>query len=453
MSQGNVPISLLLDGSKNQKPQRLDSLKNLKLPYASPASSIPGSIQNLISQYQTSVGLPQATSPIYVSDEPSPSLQAAHSSGQTSGSVPPAGQAATSLQAAPVLDHIKNFQTSFQLGAQAQSILPAQSAPPVLKAAPKNASSRASINSLINADDRSSIPSPPPNETAKQPEKKKRAAPKSDAANKRAKVDTKKAVKTEGKAEPKKSKSKKKTPEVVAPAQEKPAIHPTMATDLAKDSSSINLPEVSFVDDTKDADEKEKREPPVIALDIPLLDPKNPKPGQAQVVINVLKLAEDKYGWNVIHPTARSAIDLMDEMLEDEDDGDDDDEDDVADEKANTKSTDDKATKNADDKANVKDEKASSKGADEKANSKGADEKANPVKKKEELTEEQKVKRHEAKMNRKVGKYDFEDPFIDDAELQWEEEITTTKEGFFVYWGPLVDDQPSTKKGGSKSKK
>ena len=47
-------------------------------------------------------------------------------------------------------------------------------------------------------------------------------------------------------------------------------------------------------------------------------------------------------------------------------------------------------------------------------------------------------------MNRKVGKYDYEDPFIDDAELQWEEEITTTKEGFLctgVRW-LRKDQQP-----------
>ena len=49
-------------------------------------------------------------------------------------------------------------------------------------------------------------------------------------------------------------------------------------------------------------------------------------------------------------------------------------------------------------------------------------------------------------MIRKVGKYEFEDPFIDDQELQMEEEISSTKEGFFVYWGPLVDDRNSNKK-------
>lgn len=164
--------------------------------------------------------------------------------------------------------------------------------------------------------------------------------------------------------------------------------------------------------------EKEKVEPPIIALNIPLLDPNNPKPGQAEVVINVLKLAEDKYGWSRIHPQAKSAIDIMDDMIEDDEDVMDEDEDDEV----------------------LDDEKISKKKKEE-----------------EELTEEQLARRHEVKMNRKVGKYDYEDPFIDDIELQMEEEITSTKEGFFVYWGPLVDDRnqsnSTNKKGTAKSKK
>ena len=43
--------------------------------------------------------------------------------------------------------------------------------------------------------------------------------------------------------------------------------------------------------------EKEKPEPPIIALNIPLLNPKDPQPGKAEVIVNVLKLAEEKYGW------------------------------------------------------------------------------------------------------------------------------------------------------------
>ena len=167
--------------------------------------------------------------------------------------------------------------------------------------------------------------------------------------------------------------------------------------------------------------EKEKPEKPIIALHIPLLDPKDPKPGQAEAVVNVLKLAEEKYGWAAMHPNAKSALEMMDEIVEDEDDG-------VEEE--------------------VEEEEVAD--GEEQASQ-------NPSKRKrrendEELNEEELARRHEIKMNRKVGKYDYEDPFIDDEELQWEEEITSTKEGFFVYWGPLADDKNKSKKGTSKKK-
>lgn len=335
---------------------------------------------------------------------------------------------------ARVQDHVKSFQAQFQLESAPLSQIPLpfslmQSLPkPTLPAPQSVTPSKTSINSLINS------------EEAAPGDKKKRANTKTEGPSKKPKTEPVKK-KPEVKPEVKKVvKSKKKTPEVTV-STEKPAIHATMTTDRSKSSAAVTLATPDFIEagkegenkneakegtskDTKDSKdgakdkdkegntkEKERVERPVIALDIPLLDPKHPQPGHAEVVVNVLRLAEDKYGWNVIHPNAKSAIDLMDEMLDDEDDDNDDEDDDLQ----------------------VVEEKP---------------------KKKEELSEEQLVKQHEARMNRKVGKYDYEDPFIDDAELQWEEEITTTKEGFFVYWGPLVEDKSTTaaKKGTSKKK-
>lgn len=44
-----------------------------------------------------------------------------------------------------------------------------------------------------------------------------------------------------------------------------------------------------------------------------------------------------------------------------------------------------------------------------------------------------------AKKKRKVQDlYDASDPFIDDSEQMWEEQAAATKDGFFVYSGPLV---------------
>lgn len=204
-----------------------------------------------------------------------------------------------------------------------------------------------------------------------------------------------------------------------------PPVVPTITTERNPVSELVHPPLPSVIE----VEEPKPSEPPIIALNIPLLDPNNPKPGQSQVVINVLKLTEEKYGWAVMHPNAKSAIDLMDDMIDDEEDAADEE-----DEDATTNTTAVTTTTEKDDEGENKTKKKK-----EDA---------------EELTEEQLVRQHEVKMNRKVGKYDYEDPFIDDEELQWEEEITSTKEGFFVYWGPLVDDRLSTsKKAGSKGKK
>lgn len=41
---------------------------------------------------------------------------------------------------------------------------------------------------------------------------------------------------------------------------------------------------------------------------------------------------------------------------------------------------------------------------------------------------------------RKVEEYDQDDPFVDDSELLWEAQAAASKDGFFVYCGPLVPE-------------
>lgn len=41
---------------------------------------------------------------------------------------------------------------------------------------------------------------------------------------------------------------------------------------------------------------------------------------------------------------------------------------------------------------------------------------------------------------KKVEGYDREDPFVDDSELVWQEQAAASKDGFFVYSGPLVPE-------------
>ncbi|KAJ5472500.1 hypothetical protein N7530_006501 [Penicillium desertorum] len=44
------------------------------------------------------------------------------------------------------------------------------------------------------------------------------------------------------------------------------------------------------------------------------------------------------------------------------------------------------------------------------------------------------------KRRRKVEEYDRDDPFVDDTEMVWQEQAAASKDGFFVYSGPLVPD-------------
>ena len=44
------------------------------------------------------------------------------------------------------------------------------------------------------------------------------------------------------------------------------------------------------------------------------------------------------------------------------------------------------------------------------------------------------------KRRRKVEEYDRDDPFVDDTEMAWQEQAAASKDGFFVYSGPLVPE-------------
>lgn len=45
---------------------------------------------------------------------------------------------------------------------------------------------------------------------------------------------------------------------------------------------------------------------------------------------------------------------------------------------------------------------------------------------------------------KRKDEYDAEDPFVDDSEMLWETQAATSKDGFFVYMGPLVPEGEKT---------
>lgn len=292
----------------------------------------------------------------------------------------------------PLSEHIKRFQTSVDLKPVSPPVPQAQQAPQA-PPTPVPVLSKTSINLIINIDVPEASPTPLPSADNVQ---KKKISPKKSSKRKTEDGDLKLM--------------KKKRP---VPAVGTANVSLSLTTDKSIRPVKVTLPKPTVVDllnptseeekedEKADKNEVEKKvEVPVIALNIPLVDPKDPQPGKSEVVVNVLRLSEEKYGWSAIHPKSKNAIDVMDDMIDDDDDDDDDDDIIVEEERPNRKG----------------------------------------------LSEEQLVKQHEARMNRKVGKYDYEDPFIDDIELQMEEEIISTKEGFFVYWGPLIDERNVSKK-------
>ncbi|KAI1325460.1 hypothetical protein F5Y16DRAFT_264991 [Xylariaceae sp. FL0255] len=140
---------------------------------------------------------------------------------------------------------------------------------------------------------------------------------------------------------------------------------------------------------------------PSIVLNIPLN-------GETNKYVNFMRMAEDQYGWDALHPrqaehkarkariAAASAALAQndssregDEMSVDESDNDD---------------------------SNV--EMGGTSGPDKAADGK-------PAKKKRHFKEDE---------------YDKEDDFVDDSELLWEEQAAASRDGFFVYSGPLIPE-------------
>ncbi|KAK9333247.1 hypothetical protein V1520DRAFT_333020 [Lipomyces starkeyi] len=131
---------------------------------------------------------------------------------------------------------------------------------------------------------------------------------------------------------------------------------------------------------------------PTVCLHVPLN-------GKTNVVVNFAKLAEDKYGWESLHPRiASTAAELFDE-----------------------------------DGADAEDSEDSGGDDDEKPEAAG-DESGNAA-----STTKKPAKRR--RTDGKYGRYDINDPFIDDSELLFEEQAASTKDGFFVFSGPLIADQ------------
>lgn len=170
----------------------------------------------------------------------------------------------------------------------------------------------------------------------------------------------------------------------------------------------------------------EEQEAPSIVINIPLN-------GESNKYINFMRLAEETYGWDALHPRQaadrerKARIAAASAALEKQqsrgDNATGEEEDPASDD------ADSDENENADD-SNV--EMGGMGGGDKAAMTSGAEGPA--------TQDPEKPKRK--RRNWREDEYDKMDGFVDDTDMLWEEQAAAVKDGFFVYSGPLVPEVP-----------
>lgn len=155
----------------------------------------------------------------------------------------------------------------------------------------------------------------------------------------------------------------------------------------------------------------EEFEAPSIVLNIPLN-------GESNKYINFMRMAEEKYGWDALHPRQaanrerKARIAAASAALEKQQSG-----------RDSGEEEDQEFNASEDENSNVEMGGMNNNGGQ----TSGAD-----------ATAPEKPKRR--KRNWREDEYDKADDFVDDSEMLWEEQAAAVKDGFFVYSGPLVPE-------------
>jgi hypothetical protein len=154
----------------------------------------------------------------------------------------------------------------------------------------------------------------------------------------------------------------------------------------------------------------EEFQAPNIVLKIPI------RPGETNKYVNFMHMAEEKYGWDALHPRQAANRDRKARI--------------AAAASALEKSGNASGRESGDE---MTDEGSDNEGATDNAGggASGVEGPVKPARKKRQFKEDE---------------YDRDDDFVDDSELLWEEQAACSKDGFFVYMGPLVPEveKPTT---------
>ncbi|PFH56986.1 hypothetical protein XA68_15665 [Ophiocordyceps unilateralis] len=144
----------------------------------------------------------------------------------------------------------------------------------------------------------------------------------------------------------------------------------------------------------------EELQTPTIVLNVPL------KIGETNKYVNFMRMAEERYGWDALHP--RLAANRERKAR-------------IAAAAASLEKVDSSRESGDEMSVDLSDAEASNQ---ENGGTSGPDAQAKPKKKR----------------NFKEDQYDVDDDFVDDSELLWEAQAAASRDGFFVYSGPLVPE-------------
>ena len=144
----------------------------------------------------------------------------------------------------------------------------------------------------------------------------------------------------------------------------------------------------------------EEAQAPTIVLNIPI------RAGETNKYVNFMRLAEDRFGWDALHPRLAANRDRKAR---------------IAAAAASLEKVESGRESGDDMSVDLSDVEASN--AENGATS-GLDAQVKPKKKR----------------NFKEDNYDVDDDFVDDSELLWEAQAAASRDGFFVYSGPLVPE-------------
>ncbi|KAG5984868.1 hypothetical protein E4U55_002796 [Claviceps digitariae] len=183
------------------------------------------------------------------------------------------------------------------------------------------------------------------------------------------------------------------------------------ASPKLKSATGMSTPRTDTLDDFQDIEGRsildfgkarpgEEFQAPTIVLNIPI------KAGETNKYVNFMRLAEDRYGWDALHPRLAANRDRKARIA------------------AATASLEkDEVGRGSGDEMSLdlSDGEASN---PENGGTSGPDTQLKPKKKR----------------NFKEDQYDVEDDFVDDSELLWEAQAAASRDGFFVYSGPLVPE-------------